>query len=136
MVQICRVQAKNFGVYGAKKLHAQLRREGVMVARCTGQRLMPAEGLRGITREKAPRITLAGDGRTLALTWSNGTSPRPSRTSCRSRTPPAAAPSRAGSMPCSSSMCSPAVCSAGSCRRCCRADLARDGHRRARDRDR
>ena len=40
----------------------ELRREGVMVARCTGQRLMPAEGLRGITREKAPRITLAGDG--------------------------------------------------------------------------
>ena len=62
LVQICRVQAKNFGVYGAKKLHAQLRREGVMVARCTGQRLMPAEGLRGITREKGPRITLAGDG--------------------------------------------------------------------------
>ncbi|GLU87477.1 hypothetical protein Kosp01_22230 [Kocuria sp. NBRC 114282] len=75
LVQIRRVQAKNFGVYGAKKLHAQLRREGVMVARCTGQRLMPAEGLRGITREKGPRITLAGDGRTLALTWSNGTSP-------------------------------------------------------------
>ena len=51
---IRRVQAKNFGVYGAKKLHAQLRREGVMVARCTGQRLMPAEGLRGITRERGP----------------------------------------------------------------------------------
>ncbi|WP_423126211.1 IS3 family transposase [Kocuria palustris] len=59
---IRRVHAKNFGVYGAKKLHAQLRREGVMVARRTGQRLMPAEGLRGITREKGPRITLAGDG--------------------------------------------------------------------------
>ena len=32
----------------------ELRREGVMVARCTGQRLMPAEGLRGITRERGP----------------------------------------------------------------------------------
>lgn len=62
LVQIRRVHAKNFGVYGAKKLHAQLRREGVMVARCTGQRLMRAEGLRGITREEGPRITLAGDG--------------------------------------------------------------------------
>ena len=30
--------------------------------RCTGQRLMRAGGLRGITREKGPRITLAGDG--------------------------------------------------------------------------
>ena len=57
---IRRVHAKNFGVCGAKKLRAQLRREGVMVARCTGQRLMPAEGLRGITREEGPRIALAG----------------------------------------------------------------------------
>ena len=31
-------------------------------SRCTVERLMPAEGLRGITREKAPRITLASDG--------------------------------------------------------------------------
>ncbi|MEW1977826.1 hypothetical protein AB0271_05445 [Kocuria palustris] len=40
----------------------ELRREGIMVARCTVERLMPAGGLRGITREKGPRITLAGDG--------------------------------------------------------------------------
>ena len=35
LVDIRRVHAKDFGVYGAKKLHAQLRREGVGVARCT-----------------------------------------------------------------------------------------------------
>src|SRR5690625_7991216 len=52
LVDIRRVHAKNFGVYGAKKLHAQLRREGVSVARCTVERVMRAEGLRGISREK------------------------------------------------------------------------------------
>ncbi len=62
LVDIRRVHAKNFGVYGAKKLHAQLRREGVSVARCTVERLMRAEGLRGISREKGPRTTLPGDG--------------------------------------------------------------------------
>ncbi|MCT1590158.1 transposase [Kocuria palustris] len=45
----------------------ELRREGGMVARCTGQRLMRAEALRGITREKGPRITLAGDGPDTSL---------------------------------------------------------------------
>ena len=62
LVQIRRVHAENFGVYGAKKLHAQLRREGVAVARCTVERLMRAEGLRGISREKGPRTTRPGDG--------------------------------------------------------------------------
>lgn len=61
LVQIQRVHAKNFGGYGAKNLHAQLRREGVSVARCTVERLMRAEGMRGISREKDPRITVSGD---------------------------------------------------------------------------
>src|SRR5699024_7944793 len=43
-------------------LHAQLRREGISVARCTVERLLRAEGLRGISREKGPRTTLPGDG--------------------------------------------------------------------------
>nr|WP_233429542.1 IS3 family transposase [Brevibacterium antiquum] len=62
LVEIRRVHAKNFGVYGAKKLHAQLRREGISVARCTVERLMRADGLRGISREKGPRTTTPGDG--------------------------------------------------------------------------
>ncbi|MBB5831901.1 IS3 family transposase [Brachybacterium aquaticum] len=62
LVQIRRVHAKNFGVYGAKKLHAQLRREGVSVARCTVERLTRAEALRGISRERGPRTTRPGDG--------------------------------------------------------------------------
>lgn len=62
LVQIRRVHAKNFGVYGAKKLHAQLRREGISVARCTVERLMRADGLRGISRQKGPRTTRSGYG--------------------------------------------------------------------------
>jgi putative transposase len=51
----------NLGVYGARKIHAELNREGVPVARCTVERLMRAEGLRGIPREKT-RKTTVGDG--------------------------------------------------------------------------
>ena len=45
LVQIHRVHAANFGVYGAKKVHAQLLREGISVARCTVERLMRVAGL-------------------------------------------------------------------------------------------
>lgn len=51
----------NLGVYGARKIHAELNREGVKVAKCTVERLMRAEGLRGIRREKGRRTTI-GDG--------------------------------------------------------------------------
>ncbi len=51
----------NLGVYGARKIHAELGREGVTVARCTVERLMKADGLRGIPREKTRKTTI-GDG--------------------------------------------------------------------------
>jgi putative transposase len=51
----------NLGVYGARKIHAELNREGVTVARCTVERLMRAEGIRGIPREKTRKTTI-GDG--------------------------------------------------------------------------
>ncbi len=51
----------NFGVYGARKVHAELNRVGVRVARCTVERLMRADGLRGIPREKTRKTTI-GDG--------------------------------------------------------------------------
>ncbi len=57
-----RVHAENFGVYGARKVHAELRRQGHRVARCTVERLMRAAGLRGITRSKGPRTTIGGRG--------------------------------------------------------------------------
>lgn len=54
------MHAENLGVYGARKIHAQLRREGIPVVRCTIERLMRAEGLRGISRAKGPRTTIGG----------------------------------------------------------------------------
>jgi putative transposase len=57
-----RIHVDNFGVYGARKVHAQLRRQGHPVARCTVARLMRAGGLRGITRAKGPRTTVPSSG--------------------------------------------------------------------------
>ncbi|ARF61554.1 hypothetical protein B1H20_09135 [Streptomyces violaceoruber] len=51
------IHADNYGVYGARKIHAALVREGVDVARCTVERLMRADGLRGVIRAKSPRTT-------------------------------------------------------------------------------
>jgi putative transposase len=56
-VEIRRVHAENFGVYGARKVWRQLRREGVGVARCTVERLMGELGLQGVRRGKARRTT-------------------------------------------------------------------------------
>jgi len=55
------VHEANLGVYGARKIHAALNREGVEVARCTVERLMRAAGIQGIRRDKTRKIT-CGDG--------------------------------------------------------------------------
>jgi putative transposase len=60
-VEIARVHAENFGVYGAPKIWAQLNREGVRVARCTIERLMRELGLQGAVRGKVKRTTIADD---------------------------------------------------------------------------
>ena len=57
-VEIGRVHAENFGVYGVRKVWRQLRREGFDVARCTVERLMHAMGLRGVVRGKTVRTTV------------------------------------------------------------------------------
>jgi transposase InsO family protein len=60
---IRRVWEDNFGVYGAEKVWRQLKREGVVVARCTVERLMRAMGLRGAVRGRAFKITtVTADG--------------------------------------------------------------------------
>jgi putative transposase len=56
-VEIRRVHAENFGVYGARKVWHQLHREGVSVARCTVERLMREMGLQGVRRGKFKRTT-------------------------------------------------------------------------------
>ena len=59
---IHRVHRENYGVYGVRKMHAELNRRGHRIARCTVHRLMRAEGLRGISRAKGPRTTIPGAG--------------------------------------------------------------------------
>ncbi|OKI23768.1 hypothetical protein A6A08_03125 [Nocardiopsis sp. TSRI0078] len=56
--KIRQVHADNYGVYGVRKVHAELNRQGHRVARCTVQRLMKQAGLRGISRTKGPRTTV------------------------------------------------------------------------------
>jgi putative transposase len=58
MPQIERVWQANMQVYGAKKVWRQLAREGTAVARCTVERLMRHQGLRGVMRGKVVRTTI------------------------------------------------------------------------------
>jgi putative transposase len=57
-IEIARVHAENYGVYGPRKLWLQLNREGIEVARCTVERLMNVLGLRGIRRGKKWKTTM------------------------------------------------------------------------------
>jgi transposase InsO family protein len=57
-VEIKRVFAENFRVYGARKIWLQLRREGFAVARCTVERLMREMGLCGAVRGKPVKTTI------------------------------------------------------------------------------
>ena len=49
------------GVYGAKKVWKQLRREGFAVARCTIERLMKELGLSGVQKGRRYKVTTIGD---------------------------------------------------------------------------
>ena len=54
-------EEKGRGVYGARKVWLELRREGIEVARCTVERLMRDLGIAGVAaRRKRPRTTVAG----------------------------------------------------------------------------
>jgi transposase InsO family protein len=58
--EIRRVWMSNRSVYGARKVWRQLRREKIHVARCTVERLVRAEGLRGVVRGAHVRTTVPG----------------------------------------------------------------------------
>ena len=58
---IRRVHTDNYGVYGARKVWRQLRREGIGAARCTVERLMRLEGLKGVVRGKKRRTTVSDE---------------------------------------------------------------------------
>jgi transposase InsO family protein len=57
--EIERVHKANFEVYGVRKMWRQLRREKVIVARCTVERLMRRMGLQGVVRGRRCRTTIA-----------------------------------------------------------------------------
>lgn len=56
--EVRRVWQENFRVYSARKVWRQLNREGFRVARCTVERLMRTQGLRGVVRGRRCRTTL------------------------------------------------------------------------------
>ncbi len=56
---IGKVHADNLGVYGYRKVHKEMNRQGHDVARCTVERLMKVLGLQGISREKTRKTTLS-----------------------------------------------------------------------------
>jgi putative transposase len=58
LVEIRRVYDASRGLYGARKVFWQLRREGIPAARCTVERLMAKHGLRGVVRGKRRRTTI------------------------------------------------------------------------------
>jgi transposase InsO family protein len=58
---IGRVFGDNYQVYGARKVWRQLNREGIVVARCTVERLMGRMGLQGRRRGRRRRTTIPGD---------------------------------------------------------------------------
>jgi putative transposase len=73
---------KGRGVYGARKVWLQLRREGIEAARCTVERLMRELGIAGISsRPKKPRATVPDPGgqRPADLLERDFTAPAPNR---------------------------------------------------------
>ena len=80
-VEIRRVWEENRCVYGARKVWRQLLREGITVARCTVERLMPAMGLRGVVRGRRCNTTIVDDAadRPLDLVDRDFTATRPNQ---------------------------------------------------------
>jgi putative transposase len=82
--EIMRVwKGKGRGLYGARKIWRQLRREGIEVARCTVERLMRELGIEGASaRRKRPRTTVPaglGQERPSDLLDRDFTAPAPNR---------------------------------------------------------
>ena len=79
--EIDRVWHENRRVYGARKVWRQLNREGMEVARCTVERLMRVQGLRGVVRGKRIRTTIPDDlaDRPMDLVERDFTATRPNQ---------------------------------------------------------
>jgi len=72
--EIERVHKANFRVYGARKVWRQLRRENVVAARCTVERLMRRMGLQGVVRGRRCRTTIADGAQRCRAIWSSAIS--------------------------------------------------------------
>lgn len=90
------VYEKNYGVYGIRKIYADLARQGGVesrpVARCTITRLVKAVVLQGISRLRTPRTTHSGERGDPRPDLSSGSSPRSRETGRGSPTSPTSAP--------------------------------------------
>ncbi len=96
--QLCRVEQEDIGLdsrhlnlngdrgrrvpeslYGSLKTWADLRRQGIPVARCTVERLMRASGWRGVTRARMVKTTISDPAASRApdLVRRNFTAARP-----------------------------------------------------------
>jgi putative transposase len=81
-VEIQRLHADNYGVYGVRTVWRQLQRDGHRVARCTVERRMKALGREGARRGRKVRTTIRDDGHERAgdLVRRDFTAERPNRT--------------------------------------------------------
>jgi putative transposase len=59
--EIRRIHDDNYSVYGVRKVWTQMLRDGRLVARCTVERLMRLEGLRGAVRGRTYKTTIPDD---------------------------------------------------------------------------
>ncbi|GAB3186864.1 hypothetical protein GCM10027259_52120 [Micromonospora palomenae] len=78
---IGQVHSANYGVYGARKIWHELRRQGPPTARCTVERLMRDAGLAGVVRGRrsAPPPPIRGHERAADLLNRDFTAARPNR---------------------------------------------------------
>jgi putative transposase len=78
---ITTLHAENYSVFGARKVWLVLNRQGIVVARCTIERLMRELGLRGVVRGKTRRTTIPDEHavRPADLVQRRFTADRPNR---------------------------------------------------------
>ena len=96
--RIDKIHAKSRGTYGAPRVHAQLRRDGVHAARKRVARIMAARGLAGRGKRRWKRTTIADPDAQAAvdLIKRHFGPGRWSATGCTSATSPTCGPGRAG----------------------------------------
>lgn len=63
--EVARLHAENYGVYGRRKMHALMRRQGWDIGRDQTERLMRLAGVRGVRKSK--RVFTTRSDKTVAL---------------------------------------------------------------------